>query len=39
MLRIETRPPLPISIDGEVLAKTPVTISVAEGAIEVVVPA
>jgi len=38
-LRIETRPRQRVSIDGEVLAKTPVTASVAERAIEVVVPA
>jgi YegS/Rv2252/BmrU family lipid kinase len=38
-LRIVTEPPLPISIDGEVLAHTPATASVAERAIEVVVPA
>jgi YegS/Rv2252/BmrU family lipid kinase len=38
-LRIEARPRQRISIDGEVLAKTPVTASVAERAIEVVVPA
>ena len=38
-LRIETRPRQRISIDGEVLARTPVTVSVAERAIEVVVPA
>ena len=38
-LRIITDPPLPISIDGEVLARTPATASVAERAIEVVVPA
>ena len=38
-LRIETAPPLPISIDGEVLARTPVTARVAAGAIEVMVPA
>jgi YegS/Rv2252/BmrU family lipid kinase len=37
-LRIATEPPLPISIDGEVLARTPVTARVAERAIEVVVP-
>jgi len=37
-LRIETVPPLPISIDGEVLARTPVTARVAAGAIEVMVP-
>lgn len=38
-LRIETRPPLKVSIDGEVVAKTPITAEVAERAIEVVVPA
>jgi YegS/Rv2252/BmrU family lipid kinase len=38
-LKIETRPSLPISIDGEVLAHTPVTAKVAAGAIEVMVPA
>jgi YegS/Rv2252/BmrU family lipid kinase len=38
-LRITTNPPLPISIDGEVLARTPVTASAAKRAIEVVVPA
>jgi len=38
-LRILTEPPLPISIDGEVLGRTPATIEVAERAIEVVVPA
>lgn len=38
-LRIVTEPPLPISIDGEVLGRTPATIEVAERAIEVVVPA
>lgn len=37
-LRIETRPPLPISIDGEVLAKTPVTAKIAAGVIEVMAP-
>ena len=37
-LRITTDPPLPISIDGEVLARTPVTAKVAKGAIEVVAP-
>lgn len=37
--RIETDPPLPISIDGEVLARTPATVEVAVRAIEVVVPA
>jgi len=38
-LRIETRPRQKISIDGEVLARTPVTATVAECAVEVVVPA
>ena len=38
-LRIITDPPLPISIDGEVLGRTPATVEVAECAIEVVVPA
>lgn len=37
--RIETRPRQRISIDGEVLAKTPVTVKVAPGAIEVAAPA
>ena len=38
-LRIETRPRQPISIDGEVLAKTPATARIASGVIEVAVPA
>jgi YegS/Rv2252/BmrU family lipid kinase len=38
-LRIATEPPLPVSIDGEVLAQTPVTASVAAGVIEVMAPA
>lgn len=38
-LRIETRPRQKISIDGEVLAKTPVTAEIASFAVEVVVPA
>jgi len=38
-LRLETRPRQRIAIDGEVLARTPVTVEVAERAIEVVVPA
>jgi diacylglycerol kinase family enzyme len=38
-IRIETRPRQRISIDGEVLAKTPVTVRAAHKAIEVVVPA
>jgi YegS/Rv2252/BmrU family lipid kinase len=37
-LRITTDPPLPISIDGEVLAHTPVMAKVAEAAILVAVP-
>ena len=38
-LRLDTRPHHRISIDGEVVARTPVTVRVAERAIEVVVPA
>ena len=38
-LRLTTSPPLPISIDGEVLGRTPAIVEVAECAIEVVVPA
>src|SRR3546814_748714 len=38
-MRIETTPSLPISIDAEVTARTPVTASVAKAVIEVVVPA
>jgi YegS/Rv2252/BmrU family lipid kinase len=37
-MRIETDPPLPISIDGEVLAHTPATVRVAKAVIEVAVP-
>lgn len=37
-LRVTTDPPLPISIDGEVLARTPVTAKVARGVIEVAAP-
>ena len=37
-LRITTDPPLPISIDGEVLAHTPVTARVAKAAIVVAAP-
>lgn len=37
-IRVRTDPPLPISIDGEVLAHTPVTAHVAPGVIEVMVP-
>lgn len=37
--RIKTHPPQRISIDGEVLAKTPVIAKIAAGAIEVAVPA
>jgi YegS/Rv2252/BmrU family lipid kinase len=37
--QIDTVPRLPISIDGEVLAKTPVRAEVARRAVEVVVPA
>jgi len=37
-MRIECDPPQGISIDGEVLARTPVTASVARGVIEVAAP-
>jgi YegS/Rv2252/BmrU family lipid kinase len=37
-LRIATEPPMPISIDGEVLAITPITAKVAAGVIEVMAP-
>jgi diacylglycerol kinase family enzyme len=37
-LRLDTRPHHRISIDGEILARTPVTVEVASRAIEVVVP-
>ena len=36
--RIDTKPRQRISIDGEVLAKTPVTVKIAAGAVEVAVP-
>ncbi|RJF94162.1 diacylglycerol/lipid kinase family protein [Sphingomonas cavernae] len=38
-LHIATKPPLAISIDGEVLAKTPVNATIAAGIIEVAAPA
>lgn len=37
-LRLDTRPRLKISIDGEIAAKTPVTVSVVHKALEVAVP-
>ena len=37
-LEIATEPPLPISIDGEVLAHTPATARIAPGVIEVMAP-
>jgi YegS/Rv2252/BmrU family lipid kinase len=37
-IRIATDPPLPISIDGEVLARTPVTARIARRAIRVAAP-
>lgn len=37
--RIDTKPRMKISIDGEVLARTPVVAKVAAGAVEVAVPA
>ncbi|CAN5366417.1 lipid kinase [soil metagenome] len=36
--RLETKPRLSISIDGEVLAKTPVTVRVAAKAVDIAVP-
>jgi YegS/Rv2252/BmrU family lipid kinase len=38
-LRLDTEPRLPISIDGEVLARTPVTARIAAGVIQVMAPA
>jgi YegS/Rv2252/BmrU family lipid kinase len=38
-LQVATRPPLAISIDGEIKGKTPATVEAAPHAIEVVVPA
>jgi YegS/Rv2252/BmrU family lipid kinase len=38
-LKVSTRPRQPVSIDGEVLAKTPFTAKIAIGVIEVAVPA
>ena len=38
-LRLDSAKPLPISIDGEVLAHTPVTAKVADDVIDVMVPA
>ena len=38
ILKLDTRPRLTISVDGEIAAKTPVTICVARGAIEVAAP-
>ncbi|NLS26273.1 putative lipid kinase [Sphingomonas sp. S2M10] len=38
-LRVATEPVLPISIDGEVLAETPVTAKIAPAVIDVMVPA
>jgi len=37
--KIATDPPLPISIDGEVLARTPVTARIARAAVRMAVPA
>jgi len=37
-IKLTTIPPLPISIDGEVLARTPVTARIAPGIIEVIAP-
>ncbi|QNE33216.1 YegS/Rv2252/BmrU family lipid kinase [Sphingomonas sp. NBWT7] len=38
-LKVDTRPSLPISIDGEVLAHTPIRAKIAAGVIRVMVPA
>ena len=38
ILKLDTRPRLKISVDGEIGPKTPVTISVSRGAIEVAAP-
>ncbi|WP_294242924.1 diacylglycerol kinase family protein [uncultured Sphingomonas sp.] len=38
-IKLTTIPPLPISIDGEVLARTPVTAKIAPGIIKVIAPA
>lgn len=38
-IRVETIPPLKVSIDGEVLAKTPFTARIAAKAVQVMVPA
>lgn len=37
-MRLSTRPRLKISVDGEIAARTPVTVSVARGAIDVAAP-
>lgn len=37
-LRVVTEPPLPISIDGEVVARTPMTAKVARAVLDVAVP-
>ncbi len=37
-IRLESKKPLPISIDGEVLARTPAVAKIAPGAIEVMAP-
>ena len=37
-MRIETDPPMSVSVDGEVLAKTPIDISVARQVLKIMVP-
>ena len=37
-MKLDTRPRQNISIDGEIAARTPVTVTVARGAIEVAAP-
>ena len=39
IIRLDTKPRMPISIDGEVLAHTPAVAKIAAGVIEVMVPA
>jgi diacylglycerol kinase family enzyme len=37
-LRIETEPAMDVSIDGELAARTPITVSVVPGAVEIAAP-
>lgn len=38
-ITVETRPPLPVQVDGEVAGQTPAHFSIARGALRVIVPA